>query len=119
MELATIFFVILVFSLFLLSAQSQIKAQIINSSFVAASPDNHAESATVTYKYSSIVAVPIPKLAIQRGGFNTSRLSRDDLKKWKAIEKIATKKGQNDQALSPTLHGLWEWAAPSEHTIIV
>lgn len=119
MKLLTVLARILVFSLFLLSAQSLIKAQIINSSFVAASPDNHAESATVTYKYSYIVAVPIPKLAIQRGGFNTSRLSRDDLKKWKSIEKIATLKGKNEQPLYSTLHGLWEWATHSEHTIVV
>ena len=119
MKLLTVLARILVFSLFLLSAQSLIKAQIINSSFVAASPDNHAESATVIYKYSSIVAVPIPKLAIQRGGFNTSRLSRDDLKKWKSIEKIATLKGKNEQPLYSTLHGLWEWATHSEHTIVV
>ena len=119
MKLLTVLAQILVFSLFLFSAQSLVEAQIINSSFVAASPDNHAESATVTYKYSSIVAVPIPKLSIQRGGFNTSRLSRDDLKKWKSIEKIATQKGQNEQSLYPTLHGLWEWAAHSEHTIVV
>jgi hypothetical protein len=105
--------------LFLISAQAAIQAQSISSSFVAASPAHNAESATVTYKYSSLVAVPIPKLSIKRGGFNTSRLSSNNLKKWKSIEKIATQKGQNDQALYPTLQGLWEWAAHSEHTIVV
>ncbi len=119
MKLLTVLTQILVLLLFLISAQAAVQAQSISSSFVAASTNNNAESATVTYEYSSIVAVPIPKLSIQRGGFNTSRLSRDDLKRWKAIEKIATQKGQHDEALFPTLHGLWEWAAQSEHTIVV
>ncbi len=119
MKLLTVLARMLVLLLFIVSANLAVEAQSISSSFVAASTNNNAESATVTYKYSTIVAVPIPKLSIKRGGFNTSRLSRDDLKKWKAIEKIATQKGQDEQALLPTLQGLWEWAAHSEHTIVV
>lgn len=119
MKLITVLARILALLLFHVSAQNLVEAQIINSSFIAVTPDNHSESATVTNTYNAIAAVPIPKLSIKRGGFNTSRLSKDDLKKWKSIEKIATQKGQNEKALFPTLYGLWEWADHSEHTIVV
>ncbi len=94
-------------------------AQMISSSFIATSSTKNPHSGTMIYKYGSDASISIPKLSIRRGGFNTSRLSKNDLIKWKAIEKIATQKGLNEEALFPTLNSLWQWAAKSDHTIMI
>ncbi len=108
------------FSLLIITALcAAVDAQFFPSSFLDTSSNHQAESAAMTYTYSTTVTAPIPKLAIERGGFNTSRLSKDDLKKWKAIEKIVRQKDQNENFLFPTLHGLWQWGLHSEHTIMI
>ena len=110
---------ILLLLLILVMIHEVTEAQHISSSFISTSSSNNPHAPNSIYKYSSVVAMPIPRLSIKRGGFNTSRLSNEDLKKWKIIEKIAIQKGPNDQILFPTLNGLWQWAAHTEHTIVI
>jgi hypothetical protein len=114
---------ILVFSqklfLFIFFACTTAEAQAIRASFITSSANSKHDPVMATYKYNTSLTVPLPLLRIKRGGFNLSRINKDDLNKWKAIEKIALQKNKDDQPILPTLHRLWQWATNSEHTIVV
>ncbi len=94
-------------------------AQVIRSSFVTSSANSKNDAAMATYKFTTSLSIPLPYLRIKRGGFNLSRLKNDELKKWKAIEKIALQKGKGEEALYPTLNNLWRWASSTEHTVVI
>lgn len=56
---------------------------------------------------------------VQATGILTDRLSKRNLQKWQAIERIVMATDAQGQPLHPTLRGLYEWAETSGHAIYV
>jgi hypothetical protein len=52
-------------------------------------------------------------------GFVLDRLSKRDLRAWRAIEEVAAATDDDGQPRSPTLRRLWDWAEASPHAIHV
>jgi len=52
-------------------------------------------------------------------GIVLDRLSHEELRQWRSIERLATTADPNGTPLYPTLRGLWEWAAESGHAIYI
>jgi hypothetical protein len=55
----------------------------------------------------------------QASGILTDRLSKKDLEKWKAIERMVFAENEKRQPRYPTLRGLYEWAETSGHAIYI
>lgn len=105
----------------LLASSLSIIAQPAQSAFAEASLAGHFRPRTTAVSpappVTVDVTVPLPRLKAK--GLDTSRLSRKDFERWKAIEKVAWAEGKNGAALHPNLRALWQWAETSGQQIYI
>src|SRR5262245_5632494 len=65
-------------------------------------------------------AAPVDALAAATGGgLRVDRLSRGDLRIWRAIEAVVADSDPSGVPRSPTLRRLWDWAHDSTHVLHV
>lgn len=60
-----------------------------------------------------------PAPATRAKGFLLDRLSKGDVRTWRAIEEVVTASNASGEARSPALRRLWEWARTSAHVLHV
>ena len=52
-------------------------------------------------------------------GIVLDRLSHEELRQWRSIQRVVTASDRNGTPLYPTLRGLWEWAGQSGNAIYI
>jgi hypothetical protein len=52
-------------------------------------------------------------------GILLDRLSREELRRWRSIERLVNASGRDGTPRYPTLRGLWGWASDSGHAIYI
>jgi hypothetical protein len=63
--------------------------------------------------------IPTPAPATTRRGFVLDRLSKGDVRIWRAIENVVAAPNASGQPRSPTLRRIWDWARTSTHVLHV
>jgi hypothetical protein len=78
-----------------------------------------ADAAAVPKGDPGSTAARLPQPAAAEGGFVLDRLSKRDLRTWRAIEQVVTDTDASGAPRSAALRRLWDWAWASKHVLHV
>lgn len=104
-------------ALALLVGTSSLEAQVIRVSYAETPRFGLGRHYVNPASENTVVEVKMPRLRIKQSGLLTSRLSRKEVERWKAMQRRILSTDADGRWLHPTLYELWDWAEHSGHQV--